>query len=44
MIDAGHDATERPVLELLETRLRERLPATVQLYLSTQVTDPFADR
>lgn len=44
VIDAGHDATERPVLELLETRLRERLPATVQLYLSTQVTDPFADR
>lgn len=43
LIDAGHYATERPVLDLLCRLLSERLPADVPVRVSSVVTDPFAE-
>ncbi|MBI3948655.1 MAG: Nif3-like dinuclear metal center hexameric protein [Armatimonadetes bacterium] len=41
VVDASHYATERPVLDLLAARLREALPAEVEIQVSTVNTDPF---
>ena len=42
LIDAGHFATERPVLDTLAAHLRSALPADVSVQISAVNTDPFS--
>lgn len=42
VIDVGHYASERPVLDLLHRLLEARLPADVSVRVSAVSTDPFA--
>ena len=41
LLDAAHWATERPFLDHLAERLRERFGTTVEVAVSGQVTDPW---
>jgi putative NIF3 family GTP cyclohydrolase 1 type 2 len=41
LVDAAHWATELPFLHQLATRLRTRFGTTVDVAVSTQVTDPW---
>jgi dinuclear metal center YbgI/SA1388 family protein len=41
LIDAGHWATEAPWLDVVATRLRQRFSTTVNVTVSTTVTDPW---
>ncbi|HEX2999497.1 MAG TPA: Nif3-like dinuclear metal center hexameric protein, partial [Armatimonadota bacterium] len=42
VLDAGHYATERPVLDQLANALRDALPDTIHVYVSALHTDPFS--
>jgi putative NIF3 family GTP cyclohydrolase 1 type 2 len=41
LVDAAHWATELPFLHVLAESLRGRFGTTVEVTVSTQVTDPF---